>query len=185
MNRIFNPFRYIAGTKSLVLGIIFILSSSLLLYSGGMIQDSYVHIALADVSLWQVVLAQFAWWLIPAILLYTGGLFMSRSHIRIIDVLGTTAFSQLLLLPLIAPMLLPAVKNGTLSLLQSLQQGTEPVMGDMIALIIYALWSTLFLILFFVWNYNAFATSCNVKGAKAIIYFIAIQVLITILGSIV
>ena len=68
MNRLINPFRYIAGVKSLILGLIFILSSAFLLYSGGMIQDSYVHIGFARVALWQVILAHLAWWLIPAML---------------------------------------------------------------------------------------------------------------------
>ena len=69
MNRLFNPFRYIAGSKALVLGIIFIISSALLLYSDDLIQDSYIHIGMADVSLWQVLLVQFMWWLVPAMLL--------------------------------------------------------------------------------------------------------------------
>lgn len=183
MNRLINPFRYIAGVKSLILGLIFILSSAFLLYSGGMIQDSYVHIGFARVALWQVILAQLAWWLIPAMLLYAGGLFLSSSRIRIIDVLGTTAFSQLLLIPMIAPLLLPAVKNGSMLVLESVMQGVAPAMSDMMPVMINGLWSTLLLILFYVWNYNAFATSCNVRGWKAILYFIAVQVIVTIAGT--
>lgn len=183
MKQLFNPFRYIAGTKALVLGIIFIFSSALLLYSDGMIQDSYVHIGFADVALWHVILVQFAWWLIPAILLYTGGVFLSKSHIRIIDVLGTTAFSQLLLIPMIAPMLIPAVKNGMMSILENLLHGIEPVASDMLAVMLYGIWATLLLVLFYIWNYNAFATSCNVKGAKAIIYYIVVQVVLSIAGT--
>ena len=68
MKNLFNPFRYIAGTKALVLGVIFIISSGFMLYSNDMIQDSYVHIGLSDVALWQVMAVQFVWWLIPAIL---------------------------------------------------------------------------------------------------------------------
>ena len=183
MNRLFNPFRYIAGTKALVLGIMFIISSALMLYSDNMIQDSYVHIGLADVTLWQVLLVQFMWWIIPAVLLYTGGLLLSKSHIRIVDVLGTTAFSQLILIPMIAPLLLPTVKNSTLTVIESTLNGTMAATADMLALMIYSIWSTLMLVLFFVWNYNAFATSCNVKGWKAITYYIAVQVIISIAGT--
>lgn len=184
MNNLFNPFRYIAGTKALVLGIIFIISSGLLLYSDNMIQDSYIHIGIADATLWHVMLVQFLWWIVPALLLYVGGLLLSKSHIRIVDVLGTTAFSQLLLIPMIAPMLLPAVKNGFLTLIDNMLNGLAVDNGSMLALMLYSLWSLLLLVLFFVWNYNAFATSCNVKGAKAILYFIAVQVFITVIGSI-
>lgn len=183
MNRIFNPFRYIAGGKSLILGLIFIVSASLLLYSVGMIQDSYVHIAISDASVWSILLMQLLWWIVPALLLYVGGLLLTKSHIRIIDVLGTTAFAQLLLIPMIAPMLLPSVKNGMVQALQAIQQGVQPVMSDMMAVMINGVWSVLVLVLFYIWNYNAFTTSCNVRGWKAILYFIAVQILVTILGS--
>lgn len=183
MNRLFNPFRYIAGTKALVLGIIFIISSGLLLYSDNLIQDSYIHIGIADATLWHVMLVQFLWWIVPAVLLYVCGLLLSKSHIRIIDVLGTTAFSQLLLIPMIAPMLLPVVKNGFLTVVDTMLNGAMPDNGSMLAVMIYSMWSMLLLALFFVWNYNAFATSCNVKGAKAVVAYIFVQLLITVAGS--
>lgn len=183
MNQLINPFRYIAGTKALVLGIIFIISSALLLYSDGMIQDSYIHLGFANVSFWQVLLVQFAWWLIPAILLYAGGLLLSSSHIRLIDVLGTTAFSQLLLIPMIAPMLLPVVKDSLLVVMETILQGQTLASTNMLAIMLYSMWSMLLLVLFFIWNYNAFSTSCNVKGWKAVTFYIVVQVVITIAGS--
>ena len=185
MNRLFNPFRYIAGTKALVLGIVFIISSALLLYSNDMIQDSYIHLGIADAALWQVMLVQFAWWIIPAILLYAGGLLLTKSHIRIIDILGTTAFSQLLLIPMIAPLLLPAVKDGSLRIVENLLQGVSAATNDLLAVMLYGIWSTLLLILFYIWNYHAFATSCNLKGWKPITFYIFIQIVITIVGSII
>lgn len=183
MNKLFNPFRYIAGTKALVLGIIFIISSALLLYSNNMIQDSYIHLGMADVALWQVILVQFAWWIVPAMLLYAGGLLLTKSQIRIIDILGTTAFSQLLLIPMIAPLLLPIVKDGSLRVVDNLLQGATAATGDLIAVMLYGIWSTLLLVLFYIWNYQAFSTSCNVKGTKAIIFYIAVQVIISIAGT--
>ena len=109
---------------------------------------------------------------------------LSKSKIRIIDVLGTTAFSQLILIPMIAPMMLPVVKNGSQNVINALLAAVRPETGDLMAVMLYGLWSTLFLVLFYVWNYNAFATSCNIKGTKAIVYFIAVQVVVTIVGSI-
>jgi hypothetical protein len=183
MNRLFNPFRYIAGTKALVLGIMFIISSALMLYSNDMIQDSYIHLGTADVALWQVMLAQFAWWIVPAMLLYAGGLLLTKSQIRIIDVLGTTAFSQLLMIPMIAPLMLPVVKEGSVRVVENLMQGVAASTGDLLAVMLNGIWSTLLLVLFYIWNYHAFSTSCNVKGSKAIIFYIAVQVVITIAGS--
>lgn len=185
MDRLFNPFRYIAGTKSLVLGLIFMVSAVFLLYSAGMIQDGYLHIAPTDAAIWSILLMQLLWWIVPALFYYVGGLLLSRSHIRIVDVLGTTAFAQLLLIPMIAPMLLPAVKNGMNTILQALQQGVQPAMGDMMAVMISGIVSTLFIVLFFIWNYNAFATSCNVRGWKAVLYFVVVQLVVTFVGVLV
>lgn len=184
MNRVFNPFRYIAGGKALAIGVVCIVASSLMLYSGGMIQDSFLHIGYADASLLKVFAVQCLWWLAPAMLLYLSGLAITKSKIRIIDILGTTAFAQIILLMIIAPMLLPAVQDSTTVLLSSLQSGTEPATKAMISMIVYGIWTTFALILYYIWNYNAFAVSCNVKGSKAILLFILVQVVLTIVSNI-
>ena len=183
MKRIFNPFHYIAGAKALVFGVIFIATATLLLYSGGFIQDSYIHIGMATAPLWYVAVMQIIWWLLPATLLYLGGVAMSKSRVRLIDMLGTTAFAQLILVLMIAPMLLPAVQNSTTALLATLQSGAVPTMGAaMLPLALYSLYSIVCLAMFFVWNYNAFAVSCNLSGSKAIVLFISVQIVTTIIG---
>ncbi len=185
MKALFNPFRYIAGAKALIFGLVFIVASTLLLYSGGFIQDSYIHIGMADAPLWHVATMHFIWWLLPALLLYLCGLALSKSKIRIIDILGTTAFAQLILLMMIAPMLLPVVMNNMLESVASLQTGAVPDMAEFTPMIIYSIWSLICLVLFYIWNYNAFAVSCNVGGWKAIVLFIGVQVVVTIVGTLI
>lgn len=185
MKALFNPFRYIAGAKALIFGLVFIVASTLLLYSGGFIQDSYIHIGMAKASLWYVGAMQIVWWLLPALLLYLCGLALSKSKIRIIDILGTTAFAQLILLLMIAPMLLPAVMNNMLESVAALQSGAIIEPTSLMPIIIYSIWSLFCLILFYIWNYNAFAVSCNVIGWKAIAAFIAVQVVVTIIGTLI
>ena len=185
MKALFNPFRYIAGVKALVMGYLFIIASALMLYSGNLIQDSYIHIGMAEASFLEVLGAQTIWWIVPAALLYLCGLLLSKSKIRIIDILGTTAFAQLILLLMIAPMLLPVVMNNMLESVASLQTGAVPDMAEFTPMIIYSIWSLIYLVLFYIWNYNAFAVSCNVSGWKAIAAFIAVQVVVTIVGTII
>lgn len=182
MKRIFNPFHYIAGTKSLVFGLIFIATSTLLLYSGGYIQDSYIHIGMATAPLWKVAAMQILWWILPAGVLYLCGLLLSKSKIRVIDILGTTAFAQLILLLMIAPMLLPAVQNSTLEMVAAMQSGAIPTPG--MPLMVYSVWSFICIAFLYIWNYNAFAVSCNVRGWKAILTFIGVQVAITVVCAI-
>ena len=84
---------------------------------------------------------------------------------------------------MIAPLLLPIVKDGSLRVVDNLLQGATAATGDLIAVMLYGIWSTLLLVLFYIWNYQAFSTSCNVKGTKAIIFYIAVQVIISIAGT--
>ena len=185
MKALFNPFRYIAGAKALVMGYLFIVASALMLYSGNLIQDSYIHIGMAKASFWEVLGAQTIWWVVPALLLYLCGLLLSKSKIRIIDILGTTAFAQIIMLMMIAPMLLPVVMNNMLESVASLQSGAILEPTSLMPMMIYSIWSLICLILFYTWNYNAFAVSCNVSGWKAIAAFIAVQVAVTIVGTVI
>lgn len=185
MKALFNPFRYIAGAKALIFGLVFIVASALILYSGNLIQDSYIHIGMAKASFWEVLGVQTIWWVVPALLLYLCGLALSKSKIRIIDILGTTAFAQIIMLIMIAPMLLPAVMNNSMELIAALQSGVTPQTASLMPIIIYSIWSLICLVVFYIWNYNAFAVSCNVSGWKAIAAFIAVQVVVTIVGTLI
>ena len=185
MKALFNPFRYIAGAKALTMGLLFIVASALMLYSGNLIQDSYIHIGMAKASFWEVLGAQTIWWVVPALLLYLCGLLLSKSKIRIIDILGTTAFAQIIMLMMIAPMLLPVVMNNMLESVASQQSGAILETASLMPMMIYSIWSLICLIFFYIWNYNAFAVSCNVSGWKAIAAFITVQVAVTIVGTVI
>ena len=187
MDRLFNPFRYIAGTKSLVWGLIFIISEIVLLYGNGYVMDGYVHITYKpdDMLLWPAALVQVVMWLLPALLLYCCGLVMSHSKIRVVDILGTTAFAQLLLLPIIVPMLIPAVADMLKTVADAALDPSFVSIIDtlpVVPLLLFAVWSLVWLILFYVWNYNAFSTSCNVRGAKAITVYIVVSLVVAIVA---
>ena len=171
-NRFCNPFRVIAGGKALAWGLLFIASVVVLLYAGGCVQDGYIHIGLrpAGVGLWQTAAMQLLLWLIPAAVLYGCGAVMSHSKIRLIDMLGTTAFAQLILLPMIAPMLC----------FDMTQQPFAPAW--VVALL--GVWELAWLILFFGWNYAAFATSCNLRGVKATLTFVAVEVAMVLFSGV-
>lgn len=187
MDRLFNPFRYIAGTKSLVWGLIFIISEIVLLYGNGYVMDGYVHVTFKPdgMLLWHAALVQVVMWLLPALLLYCCGLVMSHSKIRVVDILGTTAFAQLLLLPIIVPMLIPAVAEMLKTVADAALDPAFVSIIDtlpVVPLLLFAVWSLVWLILFYVWNYNAFSTSCNVRGAKAITVYIVVSLVVAIVA---
>lgn len=177
MNRFADPFRYLAGGKALSLGLLFMLATALLLHAASMMQDNLVHFTFVhDVPFRTVFAVEVALWFVPAALLYGAGVLLSRSRIRPIDLFGTTAFAQLPLLPMNLPFLFPQVGEAFLGRIRrTLLAGAVPDTGDMALLLFYALFALAWLILFYWWNYRAFAVSCNVRGPKAVAAFAAVH----------
>ncbi len=174
-NAILNPFRYIAGAKSLIIGLVVMAATSLLLYTSGWVQDSYCHFAIAAKPLWEVAAMQLLWWVIPSVLLYVCGLVLSPSRIRIVDVFGTQAFCQILVLLMAAPLFIPSASEAMRRMIEALLSGNPFLPEDTTLVICASIFSVVILILYFAWSYRAFATSCNISGAKAIITFSIIQ----------
>lgn len=185
MVNIFNPYKYLAGVKSLVIGLVFILASSFLMWACGGIQDGYVHFNYSDAPFWKVLYNNVVNWLVPALLLFVIGLVMTKSKIRLIDVLGTLAFAQVFILLAVIPMFFPTIKEMMLGMLDALLSGSMPEMPKIGALAIYGIWTTICMIMYYVWSYNAFATSCNLKGTKAIVVFVLFQLVYTFAGSLI
>lgn len=171
-NKFCNPFRVIAGGKALAWGLLFIASAVVLLWCGGYVQDGYIHIGMrpAGAGLLQTAAMQVLFWLIPAVVLFGCGAVMSKSRIRAIDVFGTTAFAQLIMLPMIAPLLV----------FDMTQQPFAPAW----AMALFGVWELAWLIVFFLWNYAAFSVSCNVRGGRAVAVFVVVQVLLVLLSGV-
>ena len=185
MNRLLNPFRYIAGTRALILGTIFIVATALLEWSGGIVQDGYLHYALKSVGFGRVLVADVVSWLLPTALLYVAGVWMSHSRIRPIDMLGTMAFARLLIVPTVVPMLIPAVQNVTMEIISNPMAVTSIPESSMLWLSATGIWATAWLVLYWIWSYNAFAVSCNVRGAKAVAVFVGVQIACTLFGGLI
>lgn len=176
MNRILDPFRYLAGGKALAWGLLFILLTSSLLSAASMVQDSLLHFAFVrEVAFGRVLGIEFVLWLLPALLLYGAGALLSRSRIRPVDVLGTTAFAQLPLLVLNLPFLFPQTRRWSEGLQGTVSAGGIPETGTLVPLAVLGVVALALLALFFFWNYRAFSVSCNVRGPKAVGAFVAVQ----------
>jgi hypothetical protein len=87
---LFNPFRFIAGFKALLLGLSIILISALVGSLGNTHFDGVldVHIGL-EAPLWFFFAEGLIDWICIAIPLFFFGLIVSRSSFRMIDVFGT------------------------------------------------------------------------------------------------
>lgn len=178
MNKLTNPFKYIAGWESLAAGMGVLLLTTVIGYFSHIHFPDVISVKVAYGIPFYVLLLQGASnWLVVSLLLYISALLFSRSSVRIIDIFGTQALARF-------PYLLAALtgfgglldKFGKYMIYYALHTG-EPVQMSTpeIALCVFLI---LFTILLTVWMialmFNAFKVSSNMKGEKLIISFIVV-----------
>ena len=175
---IVNPFIRIAGGQALIWGFLGLIVSTLLCWISGYHYHGLLHFGPAPNPAWWCYLAEhLIVWLIPALLFYLGGLFLSHSRIRVIDVLGTVLFAQLPLLGMNLISLLPAMRmmsqmNMNLTeepeRLDFSAQSPEEMLAQpyFVLAMILTLLGLPFLILTLIWMFNALKVSCNLKQWK-------------------
>jgi len=173
---LFNPFRYIAGVKSLVAGILVLLLTAITGYFSHTHFPDLISIKLSPAfPLWYFVAQVFTNWLIISIVLYVLALIFSSSSVRIIDIFGTQALARV-------PYFMAAFtgffgamhKFGQYILYTRFHQG-EPVnltSTDVVLAVSLMIVSLLLSIWTIILMYNAFRISANVKGGKAVALFI-------------
>ena len=163
---IVNPFIRIAGGQALIWGFLGLIVSTLLCWISGYHYHGLLHFGPAPNPAWWCYLAEhLIVWLIPALLFYLGGLFLSHSRIRVIDVLGTVLFAQLPLLGMNLISLLPAMRMMSQ---MNMNMSPEEMLAQpyFILAMILTLLGLPFLILTLIWMFNAFKVSCNLKQWK-------------------
>ena len=163
---IVNPFIRIAGGQALIWGFLGLIVSTLLCWISGYHYHGLHHFGPAPNPAWWCYLAEhLIVWLIPALLFYLGGLFLSHSRIRVIDVLGTVLFAQLPLLGMNLISLLPAMRMMSQ---MNMNMSPEEMLAQpyFILAMILTLLGLPFLILTLIWMFNALKVSCNLKQWK-------------------
>ncbi len=188
MNKtIFNPFKYVAGAKALILGILIILITA---YIGFLSNTHFPD--LISVKLWSdfpvlyYVLQGLSNWLIFSTILYLCAIIFSTSSIRAIDIFGTQALARF-------PYLIAAfigfsdsiIKFGKYTLWKYFKIGEQISLSTSSAVIAV---SILFLVLLLtIWlvvlMYNAFKVSSNLKGTKSVVLFVIVFIVTVIVTS--
>ena len=166
IERVVNPFIRIAGGQALIWGFLGLIVSTLLCWISGYHYHGLLHFGPAPNPAWWCYLAEhLIVWLIPALLFYLGGLFLSHSRIRVIDVLGTVLFAQLPLLGMNLISLLPAMRMMSQ---MNMNMSPEEMLAQpyFVLAMILTLLGLPFLILTLIWMFNALKVSCNLKQWK-------------------
>jgi len=173
---LFNPFRFIAGFRALLLGLAIILLSAFLGWLGNTHFDGVIdiHTGLQG-PLWFFLAEGLLNWVCMAIPLLFFGLIVSRRSFRMIDVLGTQALARWPYLVTSLVMLPGANRRFAEYMTSKLGLGAAALSINYMDMLIFA-FAMLLSILMAIWMvalmYRAYAVSCNIKGAKAVITFI-------------
>jgi hypothetical protein len=178
---LFNPFIFIAGGRSLLLGIASILAAGII----GSFSNSHfngvldLHSGRATLF-WIYISEGLVAWLVLANVLFAFGKITSKTSFRMLDLFGTqamarwpTLISVLVLWP--KPVRSASERFGKF-ILSSLVSSTKPAQlatSDVVIFILTTLVAILMTIWFIVLAYRSYSISCNIKGGKAIGTFIA------------
>lgn len=166
--RLINPFKYVAGTKALLIGLTAMLATAVIAFFSlthfdGVLDEHYGALderyGLSTPFRWFLIDQLLAW--LPAVIIfYLAGVLFSRSAVRFIDIAGTLALARW---PYIFLALLNWVMPPTFPKdIHDIDRG----------LILYALITLLIMIWLIALFYNAFSTSTNLKKSRGTIIFI-------------
>lgn len=173
-----NPFERIAGIQALTWGLLGLLLSTTLAYLTDYHYHGLLHYGPAPNPAWWCFVAEhIIVWIVPALFFYIGGVLFSRSHIRPIDIFGTTLFAQIPLLFTNLIAFLPFYKqlsaiDPTASMQEQIALANELILQPGFWL---GLWLSLVSFLFVIWvgywMFKALQVSCNLKGKSLGILF--------------
>jgi hypothetical protein len=173
-----HPFRYIAGVKSLITGILLLVA---LVFAGFFTKTALdgvldMHFLCQDQSMllkahWICI---FGSWIVSVVVFYITALILTKSKIRLIDLAGTFALAKAPFLLLICTGLIPQVHNCSAKEMKAgnIQEMMAFLQSNMVWMVPMALISILVLVWFIYWFYQAYSVSANLKGNKGIVSFI-------------
>jgi hypothetical protein len=184
---LFNPFTYIAGWQAFLIGLIGILAAGLIGSVGNVHFDGVLDMHIGTKApIWFFIVEGFIDWLSLAIVLLLAGLIFKGTSFRVIDVFGTQALARWPMLLSAATGILPANQRVTEALVKMIQNpNQQPALQPVdIAVFVAAM---IVILLMVVWMvalmYRAYVMSCNLKGTKAIVSFIACLIIAELISK--
>lgn len=175
INWIYNPFINIAGTPSLLLGLVIIIVTAVLGGLNNVHYDGVIDIHAGMPAPWPIFLLEsILSWLLFSVFLLIGAKVLSQSKVRAIDIFGTQAFARY-----------PYLGISLISFIPYFHFEFRGMPEFSALLIIFGLIAFVFTIWTVILMYNAYSVSANLKGAKAVVSFIVALVIAEVLFKII
>jgi hypothetical protein len=171
----FNPFYYIAGMKACGFGVFIIVIAGALGWFSGSHFDGVLDFHTGTTApLWYSIGEGLMDWLVLALILLISAKMLSRSHgLRAIDVIGTQALARFPTVFVALFALLPGYRRTANMFAPTFDPAVLAKPSADLAVFYLVLLVTIFMIIWMVYlMYRAYASSSNMRGARAIISFI-------------
>lgn len=187
IKKLINPFLYIAGIKSLILGLIVILTTSIIGFFSNIHFPDIISVKTSpDFPVLYFIIQNLLNWFVVSTLLYIASIIFSKSSIRFIDIYGTQALARF-------PYFIASFIGFSKSLnafnkylLWTLLKQGEPIEISNLE-IISAVLLMVFIVLLTIWlvtlMFNAFKVSANLKRSKLILNFIVVLIISLIISG--
>jgi hypothetical protein len=171
-----NPFRYIAGWKSVAYGAaIMVASATVASISNTHFPDAISLKVGVNLSFWALLVQWSVAWASVTISMYVGGLIFSRSRIRLVDFAGTQGMARFpYFIGTFFGLSNTMERFGQLVMYKQMNIG-EPIDMSMPELV-WAVFQLIAMLALLVWMvalmYKAFCVSANLKDGKSVAVFI-------------
>jgi hypothetical protein len=179
---LFNPFIYIAGTKSLIIGWLVMAITACICFFSKTHLTGVIGLQRSEIIVPFIFyfIEVFVDWACLTLIFYFSGLIFSKSAIRFIDVAGTQALARW-------PMILGAVTGFGIKVPANIHNMpvkdlTLSISGSML---LFGLLAIILIIWMIALMYQAFKVSCNLKGSKATGVFIGGLIIGQVLSTII
>lgn len=183
---LFRPFRYIAGTQALFIGLGAILATAAVGHFSGMHNDGVIDAHMGQGNFLLIAAEGLINWLVLSLFLLAAGKLASRSHFRILDLLGTQAMARWpMFLVAFTGFLFPidAMNDWVGEVLTRPDEIPEFATKDLAMFIVAGLVSLLALIWMVTLMWQGFKISTNVKGPVGVIGFVVALIAAEVLAK--
>ncbi|MFV0537867.1 MAG: hypothetical protein ACK5M3_10895 [Dysgonomonas sp.] len=166
---LFTPFKFIAGSKALIIGIVILTLLSILGYFGNVHFGGIIGPSIADSSSESPYILhacyQLSAWISMTLVFYITARVVSKTSVRLIDIAGTMAVSQA---PFILVALLGLFPDVHLHIgdpnTANIQEIMEVVKENLVIIVMISIISLLVIVWSVALKYNAYSVSANIKG---------------------